>query len=280
MAQDGTPPEGVTLDFLALATVDSVPEDADTLFLFRVTFAPGASMPIDPRYGSGLVLSDMERGTLTVAVDGEVSVSKADAMPGTETVMPGGSPFTIAAGDSALFRQGLIGELRNEGTEEATVLALEAMRMPGAEAMATPAADEEMAMMNPEGIAFHFLAMGSLSDVPAGEIVLAISRVTYEPGVDAGPVPEPGTQVGVVESGTFALEGVAGPPVVIALGFGAAIESGGEPSFAELGPGDQGEVSAGDAASFPAGNVTEISNPGDVAATVLLGMVASMKAGS
>ena len=101
--QEDAMPEGMTLDFLALATVDRLPAEADTLFLFRVTFAPGASMPIDPRYGSGLVLSDIERGALTVDVDGEVSVSQADGAPGAEVVMPGGEPFTLTAGDSAMF---------------------------------------------------------------------------------------------------------------------------------------------------------------------------------
>ena len=152
--------------------------------------------------------------------------------------------------------------------------------MPSAAAMATPAAEDEMPVMNPEGVAWEFFAMGSLADHPEGELVLAISRVTYEPGVNSGAISQPGPQVAMVEAGAFTLRGVDGPPVTIARGFGEAIAAGEEPTFETLGPGDVTEVAAGDAVSFPIGNVTEISNQGDVPATVLLGVVASAGAGA
>ena len=136
IAQEATPsaqefmPEGVSFEPLGGATGLALPSPGD-LFMARFTIEPGAGFPIDPGDPT-YALAFIERGQLTVRVDGPLTVTRAEAMgeaeaeegftPATETI-PAGQDVTIGAGDSALFPPNAGGEVRNDGQEPVVVIA-------------------------------------------------------------------------------------------------------------------------------------------------------------
>jgi hypothetical protein len=125
-AQEEPLPEGVSLDYLAFATAYDVPAEANQLVLFRMPLAPGAVFRITPEQ-DGVALAEVERGVLTTSVDGPVQIARARAEPGVEETIAGGETFTLDRGDSALCGAGLSGDIRNEGSEEVSLLILEAL---------------------------------------------------------------------------------------------------------------------------------------------------------
>jgi quercetin dioxygenase-like cupin family protein len=272
-AQEEPLPEGVALEFLAFAVSAPLPEDADDLLLFRMTLAPGASFDIEPDEGS-VTLAEVESGTLTSTVDGEVAVSRAEAEEGVTETIPADETVTLAAGDSALYPPDLTGAVSNEGSEEVTLLILEAISTASVEApsMATPVAGGGGDPMAPEGVSVELLSAGAAPEVE-GEVVFALARVTYDPGISQDGELQPGSEVSIVEAGTFTLEVTAGPPVRIYRDLGASITSGQEPAIETIDAGETVEVAAGDSAYFPMNNVAAASNMGDEPATALLGFV-------
>jgi hypothetical protein len=88
-AQEEPLPEGVSLDYLAFATADDVPAEANQLVLFRMLLAPGAVFRITPEQ-EGVALTEVERGVLTTTVDGPVQIARARAEPGVEETIAGG----------------------------------------------------------------------------------------------------------------------------------------------------------------------------------------------
>jgi len=151
-AQDeGTPTdgsfteEGVSFEPLAFGETESV-----GLGLVRITLDPGAGFPSEADDPS-LALVYMEAGTLTITLEGPITVTRAgafdvflaspeaeDAEPPTEEI-PAGQEFQLMAGDSALFPANTAGDIRNDGTEPAVGLVAfyEPLQMDG-EAEATP----------------------------------------------------------------------------------------------------------------------------------------------
>ena len=139
LAQEATPgaeefaPEGVTFEPLAGATELALPSTGE-LFLARVTIEPGAGFPIDPGDPS-YALVFIERGELTIRVDGPHTVTRAGALsaaigeeeaggtfaPEMETV-PANQDVTIGVGDSVLFSPNVGGEVRNDGQEPVVAL--------------------------------------------------------------------------------------------------------------------------------------------------------------
>ena len=139
IAQEATPgaeefmPEGVSFEPLAGATELALPSTGE-LFLARVTIEPGAGFPIDPGDPS-YALVFIERGELTIRVDGPLTVTRAGALsaamgeeeaggtfaPEMETI-PADQDVTIGVGDSVLFPPNQSGEVRNDGQEPVVAL--------------------------------------------------------------------------------------------------------------------------------------------------------------
>jgi mannose-6-phosphate isomerase-like protein (cupin superfamily) len=274
-AQEEPLPEGVSLDYLAFATAADVPADAHQLVLFRMLLAPGAVFRITPEQ-EGVALAEVERGVLTTTVDGPVQIARARAEPGVEETIAGGETFTLDRGDSALYGAGLSGDIRNEGSEEVSLLILEALVLApmqsGSPIAATPAANNDATMSLPAGITVQFLATGETPDLPNGAI-FSLSRVGYGSGVSPGVTAQLGSQVALVESGVFAIAPVEGPPVTVFHEFGTAIEAGEESALVNVGSGEEADIAAGDSAYFPAGNLAVVSNNGSESAAALLGIV-------
>jgi hypothetical protein len=130
IAQEGSPvaddeglPEGVSFEILSVGSVDAFPELPADLQLYRVGFAPGASIVLSPDPALSLVYA--EAGTITMVVDGDVTVIRSPGPEGPEAVesFAAGEAFTLEATDSVLIPlTALGGEVRNEGTEEASLL--------------------------------------------------------------------------------------------------------------------------------------------------------------
>jgi quercetin dioxygenase-like cupin family protein len=125
---------GVTFEPAAFATGINLPSPGD-LFVVRAALDPGGVVPIeasDPALGILLV----ESGTLTVQVDGPMTVTRgtglgkamatAQASGDFSAVMESvsaGQAVTLEAGDAAYIPANVAGEIRNEGHVRAERLA-------------------------------------------------------------------------------------------------------------------------------------------------------------
>ena len=130
LAQEATPaaddeamPEGITFEILSTGSVAAFPELPADLQLFRIGVAAGASTTLSP--DPALSLAYVEAGEITMVIDGEVTVVRSPSEEGPEAVetFGPGEAFTLEPTDSVLIPlTALGGELRNEGTEEASLL--------------------------------------------------------------------------------------------------------------------------------------------------------------
>ena len=157
IAQEATPAseegmdfEGITFEPLSFAFGADVASPAD-LVVVRIGFDPGASLPgeeNDPTVGIVLV----ESGTLTVQVDGPLTVTRgagmgaamatAEATGDFSTLMESvaaGEVVTLEAGDAAYLPANLTGDIRNDGQEPAVALAFLVVPPEGMMGEATPA---------------------------------------------------------------------------------------------------------------------------------------------
>jgi hypothetical protein len=268
VAQEEELPEGVTVDVFASAVAEAIPQDANLLLLFRMTLAPGAVYPLAEDEGN-LTLVEVERGTLTATGDADLRIARAGAEPGLEEAVPANQAFMLDAGDSALFAPDLMGEVRNDGTEDVGLLILEAV----------PATimDQEMAI--PEGIAVEILAMGETPKLPAGDILLLIGRFALEPGAAVPEHPHPGAEMGVVEEGTFAFTTYEGPALQVVRQTGEAMKSGEDPVVESADIGEEIVVEVGDALFVPSTNVSDTRNGGDGPATAIFAEIAPVGEG-
>lgn len=260
-AQDAMPP-GVALDVIANGMVASLPDDADEMRLMRFVIAPGATIPVQPD-SSRVALLETEHGELTVKVDGEASVSRATAEPGVSETTAADAPFTLQAGDSAIFPEGLAGELHNGSKESTTLLVL----------FTSPAMTDDDNMMQeaPEGLSIDFLAAGAVpEDVGDAGVILWIGRFTLDPGATFPGQAQPGAEVGSGESGVFTMQPTSGEGLTIWRKFPLAMISEMEPKTEEVAVGQSTTFAAGDATYFSDGAV-DLSNEGDVSATVIFG---------
>lgn len=159
VAQDATPAAVepiVTGDFTFPDVADFGVLDAATLpaapasvTLFRLEFAPGASVTFPPG-DPGLGLHLVESGALTVghfSVDIKITRAANPATPdaqGTTEILPAGEETQVGPGDGFLWPPYAGGENRNEGTEPVVLLVVNiypAVDQPaGDTGVATPAA--------------------------------------------------------------------------------------------------------------------------------------------
>jgi len=139
IAQEATPaademmPEGFTFEPLTFAFGVDMTSPFD-LLVARLTLAPGTALPgeeNDPSVGIVVV----ESGTLTVQVDGPVTVTRGaglgEALASAEQSgdfgnltepVAAGEAVTLEAGDAAYLPANAGGELRNDGEEQVVML--------------------------------------------------------------------------------------------------------------------------------------------------------------
>jgi hypothetical protein len=139
-------PPGISFQFIAYGLLPQNMEPQNALSMFRISFKPGAGFPVDKTDPTTALVS-VEKGTLTVMVDTDITVLSGVGMNGEMTqqnlkTMPAGQKFTMTVGDSALFPAYSAGTVSNEGTDDVTVLAAQ-LEPPGyfeatPGAMATP----------------------------------------------------------------------------------------------------------------------------------------------
>ncbi len=136
---EGAPPDGVSFEFLSGMGTDVLPSAPVNVFLVRVTIAPGASSPIEANDPS-LALAVVVAGAVSFNIEAPVtvlhSVGNEEQTAADFEEMPAGQDFTMEVGDSALFPASVAGEVRNDGTEDAVLLA--AIIEPNGEEGATP----------------------------------------------------------------------------------------------------------------------------------------------
>jgi len=130
-AQDATPPadqqagapEGVSFVSLASGTIEILSPGTANLTLGRIRLAPGAVIPFDPADPS-VDLLYMSSGTLTFRVEADMTVARGVSAgtpaPTEPEAIPANTEFTLSDGDSALFPPNPVGEVRNDGDEDAT----------------------------------------------------------------------------------------------------------------------------------------------------------------
>jgi hypothetical protein len=129
-AQDATPAPpaseaGITVEDLGAGPIPAYPPLPAEIGLLRVRLAPGSRIET-PGDDPGLGLVYVESGTLVSrrTVAGVVTRAAAMATPGAraQEPVPANTEVTLRAGDSYVAPPASGGELRNVGSEEATIL--------------------------------------------------------------------------------------------------------------------------------------------------------------
>jgi quercetin dioxygenase-like cupin family protein len=131
VAQEATPsaeemmPEGLAFEALGYGVAETLPEAPVDLALFRFGLEPGASFQFDPNDPS-VALAYVESGEATFTVESPITILRAAGagtpFPEETEEVAAGMPFTLSAGDSAVFPPNVVGELGNNGTDAVTLL--------------------------------------------------------------------------------------------------------------------------------------------------------------
>ena len=136
-AQSATPmagpelPPGIDAQPLAVGSSPTLPAAPADLVLIRLTLQPGAVLPNDPQDPT-LALAYVESGTVTLHYTNALTVTRAAALatlstpeaafPAPEQVAANATA-TLQTGDSFVSPANSGGDLRNEGTTPAVLLA-------------------------------------------------------------------------------------------------------------------------------------------------------------
>ena len=135
LAQDASPEapsdeeegglEGIGFEFVSSFPIPEMSGPATIVDVFRITLEPDAFLPLeedDPTSG----LAYIESGSVTIDADISIPVLRApedpEGFPGDAEEMPAGTEFSLEEGDSAMFPPNVFGDVRNDGSEPATVL--------------------------------------------------------------------------------------------------------------------------------------------------------------
>jgi hypothetical protein len=148
-AQDATPPstpasgtpEAATFRALAAGSIEVLAPSTANVVLGRIILAPGAQVPFDPADPSALLVY-VTTGELTFRVEVPMTVARGTrggtpSPTGPETIAAG-TEFTMRDGDSAIFPGAMTGEVRNDGTDEASALAVDIVHITKAAGTPTP----------------------------------------------------------------------------------------------------------------------------------------------
>lgn len=149
-AEEGGMMEGIAFEGLGFGVAASLPEAPAELQLFRIYLEPGAALPLDPADPS-TGLGYIEAGTVTVNVSAPITVMRAAGagtpFPEETEEIAADTDFTMSVGDSVVIPGGTEGEIRNDGSEQVSILVAnvappmgEMMEEEDASAAATPAA--------------------------------------------------------------------------------------------------------------------------------------------
>jgi quercetin dioxygenase-like cupin family protein len=111
--------EGATAERLAIGVIPALPPEPVAFALQRVSIAPGGRT-VTPAGDPRVVLIVVERGTLTVTNTEGTVVTRGGLI---QHAYPAGTEFTMSAGEANLSPVGTGGELRNDGSEEVSLLA-------------------------------------------------------------------------------------------------------------------------------------------------------------
>lgn len=145
-AQDATPaadqeaemPEEATFRALAAGSIEVLAPSTANVVLGRLTLAPGASIPFDPADPSAILVYAAS-GALTFRVEAPMTVARAGAgTPVPPEEIAANTEFTLLDGDSALFPGAVVGEVRNDGDEEATAWVVDIVHLTEGAATPTP----------------------------------------------------------------------------------------------------------------------------------------------
>ena len=137
-AQEATPPPagfeiapGVTAVALAFVPGQEAPS------LYQLTFAPGTIYAFEPSPELSLVY--VVAGSVTITLDAPVTVTRVTE-PGTAgEVVEAGTSFAFDVGDYTVLPVMVDGEVRNDGSELATLM-VSAIVPPASTELATPGA--------------------------------------------------------------------------------------------------------------------------------------------
>ena len=127
-AQEATPAAAedaaVSLEALAFAPIEELPTSPALVGLVRVTYPPGAVLPLEEGDPS-LAVVYVESGELTVRLEAPATVYRAGeaGAEGSPEEVEAGVEFTVGPGDSFVSPAVIPGEARNAGTETVVVLA-------------------------------------------------------------------------------------------------------------------------------------------------------------
>ena len=117
-AQESTPAAETTgVEIAPGVTFDLLPSSEDPPSLYRLRFAPGASLAFvdDP----AISLVYVESGALSLALDAAVSDARPEASSGDEAA---DSALELSQGDYFVLPPLVAGEIRNEGQEPAAIV--------------------------------------------------------------------------------------------------------------------------------------------------------------
>lgn len=122
-AQDATPTPatGITTEVLGQGLPSDVP--GTSLWLMRITFAPGAVAASHSHPGS--TVFTIESGSITFTVEeGSVTVNRAGsiATPAAAEEISAGTEFTLNAGDTVYYEGDAVFSEVNEGDQPAVIL--------------------------------------------------------------------------------------------------------------------------------------------------------------
>jgi hypothetical protein len=104
----------VTAEALAFAPGAQSPS------LYRLTFAPGVTYPVEP--APEITLGYMETLTLSLTMETSVTVFRAGAADAPAETIPAGTDVTVQAGDYLVLPLLAAGDVRNAGTVPASVM--------------------------------------------------------------------------------------------------------------------------------------------------------------
>jgi quercetin dioxygenase-like cupin family protein len=148
-AQDATPaseqaagtPEAATFRAVAAGSIEVLAQSTANLVLGRITLAPGGSLPFDPTDPSALLVY-VASGELTFRVEVPMTVARGAAVgtpvPTEPEAVAANTEFTLSDGDSALFPGAMAGEVRNDGSDQATAWVVDIVHLTDTAATPTP----------------------------------------------------------------------------------------------------------------------------------------------
>jgi quercetin dioxygenase-like cupin family protein len=269
VAQESTPAagaggSGTTVEPLATAALDDLPPAPAFLGLVRFTFPAGAATP--PGADPGPILIYVESGTLTGTIEGPATVTRAadaEAEPDAAATPAGAREEEFQSGDSVAIPAETSSSFRNDGQDEATLLAVLVLPQ-------DPFGSVGQLDLN--GVGVEVLVGGVLDSIPSPPAVLFLARQTIDAGGGFAPEESLGPVLAYVESGRVTYTVESGESYII-RGRRDATPEAGQPVLA-VAPGSETVLGAEDALVEEAGTVSGAQNTDDsphVHLIVLLG---------